>query len=75
MNELDRIWKEMFVESSWYYSGICLEELRKTVKSQSGYVVWWLRFESRNSRIQTCRVKCFIDPFDTCSVDTRSWSP
>jgi hypothetical protein len=49
MNELERIWKEMIVKSSWYYSGVCLEELRRTMKSQPGYLVWWLRFESRNS--------------------------
>jgi hypothetical protein len=31
-HELERIWKKVVVAYSSYYTGICLEELRKTMK-------------------------------------------
>jgi hypothetical protein len=32
-DELETIWKEMLMASSWYFPRICLEGLRKTMKT------------------------------------------
>jgi hypothetical protein len=34
-NELERIWKETLIALALYDPGICLEELRKTMKNLS----------------------------------------
>jgi len=46
MNEkLQIIWKEVVLVYWQYYSGICPEELRNTIKSHSSYLVTRSSFE------------------------------
>jgi hypothetical protein len=49
INELERTWKEAVRPNSWYYTGICLEGLRETIK-KSEQPVSRLRFEPGTSQ-------------------------
>jgi hypothetical protein len=57
-NELERIWKEAFDTSSSYYPGICLEMLRKTMKSLGQDNQW----NDRDSTRQPPEYECTALP-------------
>jgi hypothetical protein len=78
-NELATMWKDTVVPYLWYYSGICVEKLRKPLNSPSVYPVsesrhlsWISRIWNKNATHSTVKFDGLSDTVAICLNDIVS---